>query len=204
MGKDYKSPLEDAVAAIQTFSFDEVKNIVRTIKQPKPFCFLKKIKKNELCFEIFAYYEFLMLLHLVTVDKVPAKEVADVQFELERAVDQSLGKKDFGIRKKLMGGNLSYLVGCYVRDDSSLIEVNEPEFLSLAKVIGFHKRLDDFILKTYVISFLRILGALGYVKQGKVRHYFNIFSVWIVHANQVGAFRNILKEVNLEYKLKLQ
>jgi hypothetical protein len=212
-----KSELIGYAKSICSFSIEETKIIQRVLKKSKYFpkyfllnkiynkikyfLFFNRLRKkiyNKISFEVLAYYEFLILIYLVNIFSIPDNEIKYVQLELEKALDQEVAKHKklkSVINKYLYDGSISKLVGRYMKGDKSLIEVNESEFLGIAKIVNFDGKLDDFILRTYLISFFRLLNSLALIENNTVKKNINVLAIWIVHSTSVNNFRSVLKKV---------
>lgn len=196
-----RSELIGYAKSICLFSLEETKSIQRALKEFKYFLIFKRLRKkiyNKISFELLAYYEFLILIYLVNIFSIPDDQIKYVQLELEKALDYEVAnhkKLKSVINEYLYDGSISKLVGSYMRGEQSVIEVNESEFLRIAKIVNFDGNLDDFILRTYLISFFRLLNSLDLIENNTVKKNWNVLAIWIVHSTSVNSFRSLLKKV---------
>ena len=197
------SELEGYSKAIFSFAQGETIRIFKSIEEPIKFPIISglllKNKRERIFLELLAYYEFLVFIYLANIFEVKNEELHILQRELENAIMRAAKKygrwgriaKSSFFRKSFP--NTTELVGCYVRGDKSLSNVSESAFIEIARSLSFSDKLNDFILNTYVVSYLRLLMVFGISIENA-----NSLFIWKDHAYSINTFRSILKEAFVE------
>jgi len=185
--------------AIFSFAQGETMRIFKSIKAPIKIPIISglllKNKRERVFLELLAYYEFLVLIYLANIFEVKNEELHIVQRELEKSIMQAANKNGrWGaiVKNSFFSQsfpNTTELVGCYVRGEKSLSNASESAFIETARFLSFSDKLNDFILNTYVVSFLRLLSVFGISIVNA-----NSLLVWTDHAYFINNFRSILKE----------
>lgn len=167
---EFEHPVITALAFLIIGSvYSSTKTTIRTTSFLTRFLGTKSNVFSKVFFERFAYYQFLVLIHVVNILKINDEELNIFGWELNKefllAVEEhkEFKKIKSNIKKALSDKQFHNLISSYLSGDRTISGLSEEHFSFLLGSLKF-KRTEDFITISYAVSFSRILRALEIVK----------------------------------------
>jgi hypothetical protein len=183
-----------SILNISLIETDDILNMV--IGKFKKYLSGKSARKD-LLFELLMFYHYITQAHMVSVYNPTENERRSLLPELKSAIEESAFKntRQGTIVRDLMRsdyynvGVVSYLA------EGDLSPVDSEEFSRWSKIFFKEEQVSDYIKKTYLTSYFRILNALDMIEDQKVSTYSEAFfpKLWFIHAGRINDYRKILK-----------
>lgn len=179
---------------------------IEIIKGTKDFKFTNIFKRlsgskskifSRIFYELFAYYQFIVLSYVLNILGLREKTLNQFGSELNRTIGliaKSEKKLCSHIKNAISDYQFHNLVGSYLADDMSICNLNKEDFASLLKITGFDKCTDDYIMTSYVVSHSRLLRTLGMTKGENLGHDFRMLALWLIHTSHISSFRDSINE----------
>jgi hypothetical protein len=147
-------------------------------------------------FEILAYYQFLVLIYLANILDLTDRSLSLYGHDLNVVYGQ-IAKDDAKlgllIGRAITDYQFHNLVSSYLSGDKSISGLSDESFVSLLKFLGFEKYHDDFINRSLVVSYSRILKVLGCSYGDRDIPDIDIMlPTWYVHSSATINFKKLL------------
>ncbi|PIR52430.1 hypothetical protein COU77_00310 [Candidatus Peregrinibacteria bacterium CG10_big_fil_rev_8_21_14_0_10_49_16] len=146
-----------------------------------------------LAFELLAYHQSLIILHIANKQKLSDRGAAELGIAITKAVIVSAKEIDVGvdIEKILTQMQFHQTISDYLENNHEISRLNEENFTRLLHFLGSSPSEANYILERAVISFTRLLGTVrdsGQNKSQKIeyeelipRDAFDVLEWWTVH-----------------------
>ena len=154
----------------------------------------KRVTSQECFREVLAYYNFIVLITVANYFNLAGLRLDLLGGEtcLSATEVASPHYADL-IHRCFASDSYHQIVAQYMSFEDGDTGFTKEDFDSIVKIVGFEQHQNDFLMKSYVLSFARLLTVLSL--KDKYEDFRIVTQLWIAHVSTINASRKTLNDI---------